>query len=196
MARKNTIDRKEQIIEITRDLIYNEGFSNFTVRAVAGRVGISEAAIYKHFASKEELLMALLDSLFLPWQEAFERIADSGSSVREKLKKLAKTHIDFLFRKKLNPLLFFSEAINPANANILAVLQKNLQFFGKIAAKMLKEGVKKGEFASDIDVESATFCFIGIVQSSVVRWTVFRLEDGIQASAIKNVDFFLERISR
>lgn len=195
MARKNTIDRKEQIIEITRDLIYNEGFSNFTVRTVAGRVGISEAAIYKHFASKEKLLMALLDSLFLPWQEAFERIAESRSPVRGKLKKLAKTHIDFLFQKKLNPLLFFSEAISPANSNLLAVLQKNLQFFGKIVAKMLKEGSKKGEFASDIDIESATSCFIGIVQTSVVKWTVFRLDDGIQASTTKNVEFFLERIS-
>jgi AcrR family transcriptional regulator len=196
MARKTMIDRKEQIIEITRDLIFNEGFSNFTVRTVAGRVGISEAAIYKHYASKEELLMALLDSLFIPWQKAFKTIAESNSTLTEKLRSLAKIHIDFLFEKKLNPLLFFSEAISPANKNLLSVLQKNLHFFGEIVAGLLKKGVENKELVSGLDIDSATACFLGIVQSSVIKWTVFRIEDDIQASNTRNVDFLLKRISR
>jgi AcrR family transcriptional regulator len=196
MARKTMIDRKKQIIEITRDLIFNEGFSNFTVRTVAGRVGISEAAIYKHYASKEELLMALLDSLFIPWQKAFKTIAESNSTLTEKLRSLAKIHIDFLFEKKLNPLLFFSEAISPANKNLLSVLQKNLHFFGEIVAGLLKKGVENKELVSGLDIDSATACFLGIVQSSVIKWTVFRIEDDIQASNTRNVDFLLKRISR
>ena len=196
MARKTMIDRKEQIIEITRDLIFNEGFSNFTVRTVAGRVGISEAAIYKHYASKEELLMALLDSLFIPWQKAFKTIAESNSTLTEKLRSLAKIHIDFLFEKKLNPLLFFSEAISPANKNLLSVLQKNLHFFGEIVAGLLTKGVENKERVSGLDIDSATACFLGIVQSSVIKWTVFRIEDDIQASTTRNVDFLLKRISR
>ncbi|HMM59897.1 MAG TPA: helix-turn-helix domain-containing protein, partial [Candidatus Rifleibacterium sp.] len=62
MARKTGEARQAEIIAVTRDLIFNEGFSNFTVRTVASRIGISEAAIYRHFKSKEDLLLGLLDS--------------------------------------------------------------------------------------------------------------------------------------
>lgn len=194
MARKATNDRKDQIIEITRDLIFNEGFSNFTVRTVAGKVGISEAAIYKHYSSKEELLMALLDSLFLPWQKTFKKIAARDVPVCERLLELAETHIDFLTEKKLNPLLFFSEAINPANTQLLGVLKKNLGFFSELVVELLKEGCKTDELRSDLEISSATACFIGTIQASVIKWTVFQTADDLKSMTMKNISFFLNCI--
>ncbi|MGM0601023.1 MAG: TetR/AcrR family transcriptional regulator, partial [Candidatus Rifleibacteriota bacterium] len=128
MARKPDGKRKIQIIEITRDLIYSRGFSNFTIREIASRAGISEAAIYRHFSSKEELLLKLLDSLFSPWETALKKIAKSNLSAAKKLEKIGKTHIEFLLTKKLNPVLFFSEAVNPKNKKLIIVLQENLSF--------------------------------------------------------------------
>ncbi|GAB4280820.1 MAG: hypothetical protein Kow0029_25670 [Candidatus Rifleibacteriota bacterium] len=192
MARKTTQERKDQIIEVTRDLIFNQGFSNFTVRTVAVRVGISEAAIYKHYSSKEELLMALLDYLFLPWQKALKSIAEKNIPACDRLRELATTHIDFLVKKKLNPQLFFSEAADPANSRLLGVLQKNLVFWGELVFKLFSEAVKNKEIRQSVQIDCASSCFIGIVQSSVIRWTVFKHTERLKEVTLENVNFFLE----
>ncbi|MEW6708226.1 MAG: TetR/AcrR family transcriptional regulator [Candidatus Riflebacteria bacterium] len=193
MARKATGERKEQIIETTRDLIFSRGFSNFTVRTVAGLVGISEAAVYRHFAGKEVLLQALLDSLFVPWRQSFNQIASGDNSVVERLIALAARHIEFLLEKKLNPMLFFSEAISPENPGLLKVLQTNLLFFNQLLQSLFKEGADKNEFAPDLDVESAAVCFIGIVQASVIRWTIFQSDKLLKEDTIAKVQFFLNQ---
>lgn len=196
MARKATNLRKEQIIEVTRDLIFNEGCSNFTVRTVAARVGISEAAIYKHFAGKEELLLTLLDSMFVPWRSEFQRIATQKTPVSLRINELAATHIDFLMEKRLNPIVFFSEALNPANTKLLQVLQQNLGFFAETIAKLLKEGYDDGEFVSQPAIESTTAALLGTIQTSVIRWTVFQNSDNLKETTCKNVAYILKLISR
>lgn len=194
MARTTTGNRKEQIIEVTRDLIFNRGFSNFTIRTVANEVGVSEAAIYKHFSSKEELLLALLDYLFAPWQKAMRKIAEEKRTAVGRLKSVALTHIVFLTEKKLNPMLFFSEARNPESGKLLEVLQSNILFLSTLSASLFREGTSAGEFPEKLKIDAATACFIGTIQSSVIKWTIFQTETDLKKVTSKNVTFFLNSI--
>jgi AcrR family transcriptional regulator len=190
MARKPDGKRKKEIIEITRDLIYTKGFSNFTIREIASRAGISEAAIYRHFSSKEELLLKLLDSLFSPWKEALEKIAISNTSATRKLVKIGKTHIEFLLTKKLNPVLFFSEAVNPKNKQLILVLQTNLRFLKVTIIKIIAEGVANKEFKQMVEPQKAAHCIAGIIQSCVINWTVMRTQKDLKAETGNNIKFF------
>lgn len=196
MARKPDGKRKKEIIEITRDLIYTRGFSNFTIREIASRAGISEAAIYRHFNSKEELLLKLLDSLFSPWKEALDKIAGSNSSAIKKLEKIGKTHIEFLLKKKLNPVLFFSEAVNPKNKKLIQVLQTNLSFLKTTITKIVTRGVAGKEFKSDIAPQKAAHCITGIIQSCVINWTVMRNHKNLKNETCNNIKFFCDLLQQ
>jgi AcrR family transcriptional regulator len=57
----STDERRRSIIEAARPLFAERGFHAVTVREIAKAAGISEALIYKHFPSKEELYNELLD---------------------------------------------------------------------------------------------------------------------------------------
>jgi TetR/AcrR family fatty acid metabolism transcriptional regulator len=194
--RKDSNQRKIEIIETTRNLIFNNGFSNFTIRAVANIVGISEAAIYKHFSNKEELLLELLDSLFQPWQSTLASLADSRAKPENKIIKIAETHIDFLIEKQLNPILFFSEAINPDNKKLRLVLQTNLGFLKATVKKALEEGINDGSFQSDLNVGSAAACITGIIQSSVIKWTIMGTDKKLKSETRGNIKFFLAQIEQ
>jgi len=50
---------REKILDVALDLFTDQGFDGTSMREIAGRLGISKPAIYYHFASKEEILMAL-----------------------------------------------------------------------------------------------------------------------------------------
>lgn len=187
-------DRKEQIIAISRNIIFSEGFGNFTIRRVASGVGVSEAAIYRHFASKEELLLALLDVLFEPWRMAIEELIKLDCPSTEKLVKLIQLHLHHLLEKQLNPMLFFSEAIHPDNARLINSLKMNVGFLQKSVEIILQTGIRKGEISGQTNIAAAVSCIVGILQTNVIRWTILRSDDGLEKRAVEDMKFFVSLI--
>jgi len=53
-------DTKKKIIQKARKLFAERGFSGATTAEIARRVGVSEAALYKHFKSKKEIFLACI----------------------------------------------------------------------------------------------------------------------------------------
>ncbi len=62
-------DRKAQIVSAAGDLFYRRGYHNVGMGDIAGAVGITAGALYRHFASKQDLLAQALI-------EAFDRALD------------------------------------------------------------------------------------------------------------------------
>ncbi|HAO92489.1 MAG TPA: hypothetical protein DCR11_01060, partial [Deltaproteobacteria bacterium] len=54
-------ERKAQIVRVATDLFAKKGFKGTTTREIAGKAGISEAVIFRHFARKEALYDAIID---------------------------------------------------------------------------------------------------------------------------------------
>ena len=54
-------ERKAQIVRDATDLFAKKGFKGTTTREIAGKAGISEAVIFRHFARKEDLYDAIID---------------------------------------------------------------------------------------------------------------------------------------
>jgi AcrR family transcriptional regulator len=53
--------RRGQIAEIAYELFARRGFNGTTTREIADRAGVSEAIIFRHFATKDDLYAAILD---------------------------------------------------------------------------------------------------------------------------------------
>jgi AcrR family transcriptional regulator len=52
--------RREQILQTAVDLFSKRGFSGTTTKEIARAAGVSEAMVFRHFASKDELYGAIL----------------------------------------------------------------------------------------------------------------------------------------
>jgi AcrR family transcriptional regulator len=53
--------RRDQILDAAMQCFASSGFRGTTTREIASRVGITEAALYRHFASKESLYTAIIE---------------------------------------------------------------------------------------------------------------------------------------
>jgi TetR/AcrR family transcriptional regulator len=53
--------RREQLIEVAVDLFSRKGFSGTTTREIAAAAGVTEAIIFRHFETKEQLYTAIID---------------------------------------------------------------------------------------------------------------------------------------
>lgn len=54
-------ERRSQILRVAMDLFSREGFRGTTTKKIAQAAGVSEAMVFRHFATKEELYAAILD---------------------------------------------------------------------------------------------------------------------------------------
>ena len=82
MATQTHLDhetRLNQILAAARDLIAGGGVDALTVRGIASKVGVTEAAIYRHVSSKEEVLILLLEDVSA---SLFSAISDATSEDR------------------------------------------------------------------------------------------------------------------
>ena len=70
-----TASTRERILDVALDLFTDQGFDGTSMREIAERLGISKPAIYYHFASKEEILMALHMRLHEFGRAALARLA-------------------------------------------------------------------------------------------------------------------------
>ena len=53
--------RRDQLLDVTMELIAGAGFASVSMQAVAQRAGVSRPVVYEHFATLQGLLEALVD---------------------------------------------------------------------------------------------------------------------------------------
>lgn len=61
-ARMNAGDRRRQLLDAALELFSRRGFEGATTKEIAAAAGVTEAIIFRHFANKQALYTAVLDS--------------------------------------------------------------------------------------------------------------------------------------
>src|SRR5271166_2308364 len=67
---------RDRILDVALDLFTEQGFDGTSLREIAEQLGVTKAAIYYHFASKDDILMALHMRLHEFSKDALSRLTD------------------------------------------------------------------------------------------------------------------------
>ena len=71
-----TVDTRQRILDVALDLFTEQGYDGTSLRQIAEQLGVTKAALYYHFESKEDILMALHMRLHDFGKDALVRIGD------------------------------------------------------------------------------------------------------------------------
>lgn len=69
----HSVTSRQEILKVSRELMAQKGWPAVNIRGVAGACGVSVGSIYNYFASKEDLVGAVVESV---WQDIFHRPED------------------------------------------------------------------------------------------------------------------------
>jgi TetR/AcrR family acrAB operon transcriptional repressor len=70
--------RREQLLDSARSLFVKKGYRMTTTEEIAGNAGLTKGALYYHFSSKEDILFALIKSMFSHMESTVkERLGES-----------------------------------------------------------------------------------------------------------------------
>lgn len=75
------MDTKERILETSIEMFSESGYSDVSIRDIAGTVGIKESSIYYHFKSKQDIL----DTLVRKYEEKIQSLVKLMNSAPENI---------------------------------------------------------------------------------------------------------------
>ena len=128
--------RREQILRTAVDLFSQRGFKGTTTKEIAKAAGVSEAIIFRHFATKDELYGAILHSKSC--QDGLHRFPWEGNEV---LMEAIRTRDDFA--------VFYNIALQAMNNHQKDVGFMRLLFYSALEEHQLADRFF-GEFVSQV----------------------------------------------
>jgi len=166
-------ERRRLIIESAAKLFSRRGFSGTTTREIARAVGISEATVFKHFATKEDLYTAIIEAK-AQTQEILETVSPvaEGKDDAAFLRTLAHEMIARTTKDStLMRLLFFSALEGHTLADLF--FRRRVQALDDFLARYIADRVAAGAFRT-VDPVMAAWNFIGMIIQYLLLQELFR----------------------
>jgi len=185
-----TLPTREKIVRIGAEIIVKEGLRRFTAKNIADRLGITDAAIFKHFRSMDDIILEIINKYVSRCSKSADEAVKKGRNAREKLEILLKEHIKVLEETRgAVPILCF-ELSRSENKQFSAILKDFVENYTEKISKIIMDGQEKGCIRKDIDPEETSLFFVGSIQAKVFAYTLLEKEGPI----VKNPDSFISQI--
>lgn len=151
------------------------GFHQATIQDVVRESGLSVGAIYGHFASKDELLLAACELSVTQELEALSRQLVTAATVRDKLEIAARFWFDYLERE-WDGARFMVQAWAEAftQEGIRQMLVRRRERLVGVGSLLLQEAVARGELSADLEIDPLARGFGALLDGLVLQ----RLEEG------------------
>lgn len=162
MERKPTEIRQEEIKKAVLSIIDQEGMHNLSTRKVAERVGVSEGALFRHFRTKREMILAVVDEVEEVLMKSLRDVAAEESPAEDRLLKFLCAHVRYLIANKGITILLFSEAAHANDPELKSRMLKILNEQKRLAKKIVNDGMSTGEWDKSLNVDHFATLYMGI----------------------------------
>lgn len=177
MSRKTSEERRKEVVDATLELVGEEGVGSLRTSQIADRVGFSEAALYKHFPNKKEIIRATIQTAGNKLIESLTKEIEETDTKDNlsKLRKAVKTHLKFISEQPGITRLLFSDEVHFNEKGLRNELLKVVTEYKGIIKNLLEDGIAEDQIKKDTDPDAAFTIYFGIIQSQILFWS---LSDG------------------
>jgi len=165
-APRRPSDVRERILKEAVRLFAKNGFEGTSVQTVADAVGIKVPSLFYHFASKEQLLDAVIDDMLQHWSNELPILVSISKPGRDRFDTLIETLVGFFAEDRSRAIFSVRELISRPKF-IADRLRERLGPWIQIISDYISMGKKSGIFRQEIDPEQYVFEVIMLVVGTV-----------------------------
>jgi AcrR family transcriptional regulator len=162
MIRKSTDIRQVEIKSAVLSIIFRDGLKKVSTKNIAKEVGISEGSIFRHFASKNDIILSIMDDVISELIESLRRISLENTPPPERLFKYLCRTITYLIENKGITILLFSEASYENDEKLITKLNHIFNNQKQLAGKIVSDGIALGIWDETVSVDDFSTLYMGI----------------------------------
>ncbi|PHS38852.1 MAG: TetR family transcriptional regulator [Robiginitomaculum sp.] len=173
MIRKTGDERRAEIIQSSLELAAEVGIAKVSTQAIADRVGIAQATVFRHFKTRNDIFRAVLEFVAGNVFKALEgqMLSDKPADVR--LETFIRRHLAMVSKVKGVPRIIFSDRLHVEDPELKKTVQGIVTKLTGNIAELIKDGIKEGVFDKSVNPDQMARMVVTLVQGSVVRWSIF-----------------------
>lgn len=171
-CRKPAEDRKADIVAAVLDLADRIGPDRLTTNDIAQHVGVTQAAIFRHFPTKADLWTAVgeavSDRLEMAWQQA----VTGGESPSARLRALIAVQLRQIEETPALPAILHSRELNVDNAALRDRFRRVLMTYQAHLVAHLEGMAEEGAIGAGVPPGDAAVLLTSLVQGIAIRWSL------------------------
>ncbi len=163
-------ERQLEIISAAVEIIAEKGIQNLTIKNLSSFIGISEAALYRHFNSKVDILEGVLDNFGRESRSQIAEIFESDYEVVEKIGMVLNHHFKRFAESPALAAVVFSEGIFQDSERLS---EKILRIMNKTQGALLEivnSEKDRNTLRDDIPREHIVLLIVGALRFHVNKW--------------------------
>jgi TetR/AcrR family transcriptional regulator len=151
---KEKIDKKDHILDVAERVFSELGFDGASTRTISGEAGVNMAMLNYYFGSKEGLFLAVFNRKITSFKNILQNIGSDGSMTAwDKIEKYIDLYVQRVVTNNCFQKMLYQELAMQRRGDladeISGILMTNILELKKI----IQEGIDKGEFNKDIDID-------------------------------------------
>ena len=187
---QHTGDKRDLILKAATKLFARRGFFNAQVADVAREAGVAAGTVYLYFQSKDDLLISIFERTMHDGLEAARQALAGVSDPVERLRRLARVHLERLGQDRDLAVVFQVE------------LRQSTKFMERFSSTLFQDYLHAirdavadaqtaGHFRREVSPTFAAKMLYGALDEMATNWILSRRRYALAAQADEVVDLFV-----
>ena len=187
--KKTLTSRQAEIVDAALKLIAEQGIQHLTIRNLSTAIGVTEAALYRHFPGKTEIIQAMVSR--------FEEDVDDIGELRgwRAVEAALVRRTELVLAKPDLARVLFAEELFKDSPEIAQILHGMMQRHQQIMKCHFQEAVDDGVIRADIPMDTLFRLILGPLRLLIKQWG---LSDGafdLRAKRDEMLEFMKELLA-
>ena len=171
MKNNKFTDRQIEIMEAATLRIDQYGIQELTIKNLAADIGLSEAALYRHFKSKNDIMLGLLTYFIFEMKERIAVIiSNKEKTPTELLKGIFASQLNTFVQKPAIVSVIFSEGIFQFNKELREKVSTMMELMQTHINAIVKRGQEDGTYRGLIGQATISTIIMGSMRMTVLKW--------------------------
>lgn len=166
----NITDRQLEIIEAGGKILCHQGISGLTVKNLAAEMGFVESALYRHFKSKEDILVLMFRYLYQNIQERLDRIQALPAAPEDRLKQIFHSQFTFLHNNRHFVIAMLSEGLIDESEKIKTEVLQIMSYKLNLIRSLLLEAMLAGDIKTPVSADTLLHFLMGGFRMLTLKW--------------------------
>ena len=188
--------RQYEIIQASGKILVDKGVSGLTVKALATEMGFVESALYRHFKSKEDILILMIQYLQKNIKDRIEPIANGEENPVQKIKMIFDSQFRFLNENRHFVIAMLSEGLLDESDGIKNEAIKIFLYKMPIIYRLLTEGIAQQLINPIISTDAMLHFLIGGFRTLIFKWKMTGFHLDVEKEGNQMVEDFFTLITQ
>lgn len=185
-------EKRQKILDNAAKLFAQKGYENVSLEEIGAKLKLNKASLYHYFKSKDEMFFQIQMQAIAQANVALEKVLESESNPKEKLKEAIKSHVKIVTRDYVTGTFRQRELMLPKKLMVHVIAARDQ--FEKNFQKIILEGVEKGVFQREY-WKLAVLSILGTL-NAIPRWYSPRGEFSADEIGEALAGFILEGLNK